>query len=118
MLHAQRLQGRPVNLQHTRILHQLGATGAIIHCSVDTSHQLTTSTQHQLWAILAMIHSSVKGMFLYCAVFHLLDRPNRYTLHPRSFQHQLDFSGKHSSLEAVITRGDYSITFPPRSIAR
>ena len=33
-----------------------------------------------------------------------------------SCRHQLNFSGKHSS-HAAITREDYSITFPPPSIA-
>ena len=35
----------------------------------------------------------------------------------RSFRHQLDFSGKHSS-RAANTRENYSLTFPPLSIAR
>ena len=34
-----------------------------------------------------------------------------------SFRHQLDFSGKRSS-HAGIMREDYSLTFPPLSIAR
>ena len=34
-----------------------------------------------------------------------------------SFRHQLDFSGKHFS-HGAITRNDYSLTYPPMSIAR
>ena len=50
-------------------------------------------------------------MFLYSAVSSASDRSKRFKLH------QLDFSGKHSS-HATITRKDYSLTFPPLSVAR
>ena len=62
----------------------------------------------------------VKGMFLYSAVSSPLDRSKRFTLSPWqtcSFRHQLGFSGKHSS-HAAIMRENYSLTFPPLSIAR
>ena len=61
-------------------------------------------------------------MFLYSAESSPLDRSNRFTLFAPpwqtcSFRHQFGFSGKHSS-HAAITRNDYSLTFPPLSIAR
>ena len=61
-----------------------------------------------------------KGMFLCSALSSPLNRSKRCTLflpwQTCSFQHQLDFSWKHSS-HAAITRNDYSLTFPPPSIA-
>ena len=51
----------------------------------------------------------IKGMFLYSTVSSPLDRC--------SFRHQLGFSSNHSSY-AAITHSDYSLTFPPPSIAR
>ena len=60
-------------------------------------------------------------MFLYSAVSSPLDRSKRFTLflpwQTCSFRHQLGFFRKHSS-DAAITRDDYSLTFPPPSIAR
>ena len=61
-----------------------------------------------------------KGMFLCSAVSSPLNRSKRFTLflpwQTCSFQHQRGFSWKHSS-HAAITRNDYSLTFPPPSIA-
>ena len=45
---------------------------------------------------------------LYSAVSSPVDRSKRFTLRPCSFRHQV----------GVSTSGDYSITFPPLSIAR
>ena len=62
----------------------------------------------------------MKVCFYIAHVSSPLDRSKRFTLHPlalRSFRHQLDFSCKHSS-HAAITHEDYSLTFPPLSIAR
>ena len=61
-------------------------------------------------------------MFLYSAVSSPLDRSKGFTLflpprHACYFRHQLGFSGKRSS-HATITHNDYSLTFPPLSIAR
>ena len=59
-------------------------------------------------------------MFYIAHVSSRLDRSKRFTLHPwqtRSFRHQLDSSGKHST-HTAITREDYSLTFPPPSISR
>ena len=61
-----------------------------------------------------------KRYVLYSTVSSHLDRSKSFTLHPlaaSSFRHQLDFSGKHSS-HAEFTSEDYSLTFPPSSVAR
>ena len=62
-----------------------------------------------------------KCMFLYSAISSPLDHSKRFTLflpwQTCSFRYQLGFSGKHSS-QAAITCNDYSLTFPPMSIAR
>ena len=58
-------------------------------------------------------------------MFYIAQYPVRWTLRSLytpplqtcSFRYQLDFSGKHSS-HAAITHEDYSLTFPPVSIAR
>ena len=47
------------------------------------------------------------------SALHFTPPPPRQTC---SFRHQLDFCVKHSS-DAAITREDYSLTFPPLSIA-
>ena len=60
-------------------------------------------------------------MVLYSAVSSPLDRSKRFTLsspgRPAHSDTVLGFSWKHSS-HAAITRNDYSLTFPPLSIAR
>ena len=62
-----------------------------------------------------------KCMFLYSAESSLLDCSKRVTLsspgRPVHSDTVLGFSWKHSS-HAAITRNDYSLTFPPPSIAR
>ena len=62
-----------------------------------------------------------KGMFSYSAVSCPLDNSKRFTLHPpgrpdRS-DTQLDFSEKHSDALQLLHK-DYSLTFPPLSMAR
>ena len=62
----------------------------------------------------------VKIYVLYRSVASPLDRSKRFTLHPWqtcSFRHQVDLYGKYSS-HVAITCEDYSLTFPPPSIAR
>ena len=62
-------------------------------------------------------------MVLYSAVSSPLDRSKRFTFsspgRPVHSDTVLGFSWKHSSHAAIILlRNDYSITFPPLSIAR
>ena len=63
----------------------------------------------------------IKVKVVYSVVSSPLDRSKRFTLflpwQTCSLRHQLGFSRKHSSY-AAITRNDYSLTFPPLSIAR
>ena len=62
-----------------------------------------------------------KGMILYSAVSSPLDNSKRFTLflpwQTCSFRHEQGFSWKHSG-DAAIPGNDYSLTFPPLSIAR
>ena len=65
-----------------------------------------------LWSLL-----KVKGMYLYSAVSSPLDRSMHCTLHPQADLFTPASTGKHSS-HAAIMREDYSLIFPPPSIAR
>ena len=60
-----------------------------------------------------------KRVCFYVAEYPVWNRSTRFTLlpPPLAFQHQLDFSGKHSS-HAAITPEDYSLIFPQLYIAR
>ena len=63
---------------------------------------------------------NTNGKFLHSAVSSLYDHSGCFMLHPRqtcSFQHQLDFSGKHSATLQLLHK-DYLFTYPPLSIAR
>ena len=64
--------------------------------------------------------SKGKGIFVYSAVSSPLYRSKRFTLHQLAdmfIRHQIDFSGKHSSPAAIMYE-DYSLIFPPPSMAR
>ena len=74
------------------------------HGIASRSTSQTSIWRETTWVKIVKVCRAVSGP---------LDRSKRFTL-----RHQFDFSGKHSSSHAAITREVYSLTFPPLSIAR
>ena len=67
------------------------------------------------------MNNTVKVRFLFNAVSSSFARSKRFTPHPWhtcSFRHQLDFSGKYSTIPTAMKSEDVSFIFPPLSISR
>ena len=83
-----------------RLSAEASHTEAEATCTVPVRGSFTTWTYPVHWTAQSALHFTPPP-------------PPRQTC---SFRHQLDFCVKHSS-DAAITREDYSLTFPPLSIA-